>query len=98
MDENEGGINGVEKKKNGPILMHIYDKQCGIVQIVEEYKLPDSEFFYNAGMSGDLCQKHGKLGKLKRLFLKIFKYFKTLQGCTMSKGMPRAFRICMIFA
>ena len=62
-------------KWNGPFFMHIYDKQCGIMQ-KNQWKGPNFQIqcFYN-GTSGALCwkrQKMQKLEKLKRKLLKIF--------------------------
>ena len=43
MGERESG-QMVLKKGNGPILMHIYNKQCEIMQIKEGLKHADSVF------------------------------------------------------
>ena len=58
--------------------MHIYDKQCGIMQ-KNQWKSSNFQIqcFYK-GTAGALCWKRKKLqklGKLKRLFLKFFKYY-----------------------
>ena len=44
------------KRWNGPILMHIYDKQCEIIQkkSMEQLKLPDSVFLQGDVMSSVL--------------------------------------------
>ena len=61
---------------NGPILVHIYDKQCEIIQKIQ-WKSSNFQFqcFYK-GTSGALCwkrRKTPKLGKLKYPLLNFFK-------------------------
>ena len=62
---------------NGPILMHIYDKQC---EIIQKNQWKNSNFqiqcFYK-GTSGAPCwkrRKTQKLGKLKHPLLNFFKW------------------------
>ena len=65
-------------KWNGPFLMHIYNKQCGIMQ-KNQWKGPNFQIrcFYN-GTLGALCwnaQKTPKLEKLKRKLLNFLKRY-----------------------
>ena len=54
------------KKWNGPILMHIYAKQCEIMQ-KNRWKRSNGQIHcFCKGKSAPWCWKHGKLGKLKR--------------------------------
>ena len=62
---------------NGPILMHIYDKQC---EIIQKNQWKNSNFqiqCFCKGTSGALCwklRKTQKLGKLKHPLLNFFKW------------------------
>ena len=62
------------KKWNGPILMHIYDKQCEIMQ-KNQWKGPNFQTwcFYNGRSLSDRSSllKRRKQGRLKRILLKI---------------------------
>ena len=51
MDERESGQMVLEK---GPILMHIYDKQCEIMQNKNQWKSLNDQCFYNE-TPGALC-------------------------------------------
>ena len=63
------------KKWNWPILMHIYDKQCEIMQ-KNQWKSPNIQIqcFYN-GTVLKTPKKTQKLEKLKRKLLKILKRY-----------------------
>ena len=88
------------KRWNGPILVHIYAKQC---EIIQKNQWKNSNFqiqcFYME-TSGALCwkrRKTPKLGKLKHPLLNFFQIITPIQGCTMSKSMPGAFQICRTY-
>ena len=63
-------------KWNGPFFMHIYYKQCGIMQ-KNQWKGSNFQIqcFYN-GTSGALCSKRQKTPKLEKLKCKLFKILK----------------------
>ena len=63
-------------KWNGPFLMHIYDKQCGIMQ-KNQWKGSNFQIqcFYN-GTSGALCWKRQKTPKLEKLKRKLLNFLK----------------------
>ena len=58
--------------------MHIYDKQCGIMQKingrVQTVRFSVFTNFNTIGRQELFAKKHGKLGKLKRPLLKILCY------------------------
>ena len=62
-------------KWNGPFLMHIYDKQCGIMQ-KNQWKGPNFQIqcFYN-GTSGALCWKRQKNTKTRETKTQITPIF-----------------------
>ena len=62
-------------KCNGPFLMHIYDKQCGIMQ-KNQWKCPNFQIqcFYN-GTSGALCWKRKKNTKTRETKTQITQIF-----------------------
>ena len=64
------------KRWNGPILLHIYDRQCEIIQKIQ-WKSSNFQFqCFSKGTSGALCckrRKTPKLGKLKHPLLNFFK-------------------------
>ena len=62
-------------KWNGPFLMHIYDKQCGIMQ-KNQWKGPNFQIqcFYN-GTSGALCWKRQKNTKTRETKTQITQIF-----------------------
>ena len=63
-------------KWNGPFFMHIYDKQCGIMQ-KNQWKGSNFQIqcFYN-GTSGALCWKRQKTPKLEKLKRKLLNFLK----------------------
>ena len=63
------------KKWNQHILMYIYAKQCEILQKNRWKSSNGQNHCFCNGKSAPRCWKHGKLGKLKRKLLKIFKYY-----------------------
>ena len=87
-------------KWNGPFLMHIYDKQCGIMQ-KNQWKGPNFQIqcFYN-GTSGALCwkrQKNTKTRETKTQITQIFEKVWPIKGGTMRKLTSRGFRKCCSF-
>ena len=83
------------KKWKWPILMHIYDKQCEIMQkkSMEESKLSDLVFLQWDVRSSLL--KTWKTTQTKTRFSQNLQILWHIQGGTMSKGMVRAFQICI---
>ena len=65
-------------KWNGPFFMHIYDKQCGIMQ-KNQWKGSNiqTQYFYN-GTSGALCWKRQKTPKLEKLKRKLLNFFSSV--------------------
>ena len=63
-------------KWNGPFFMHIYDKQCGIMQ-KNQWKGSNFQIqcFYN-GTSGALCWKRQKTPKPEKLKRKLLNFLK----------------------
>ena len=45
--------------------------------------------------TGAFCLKHGKQAKLKHVFAQNFKIIRPIQDSTKSKGMDRAFQLCI---
>ena len=82
------------KKWNWPILMHIYDKQCEIMQ-KNQWKSPNIQIqcFYN-GTVLKTPKKTQKLEKLKRKLLKILHY-RTVWCGHISVEFLRVYQIIM---
>ena len=86
------------KKWNGPFLMHIYDKQCEIMQ-KNQWKGPNFQTwcFYNGRSLTDRSSllKTPKTRETKTWITQNFELVWPIQGRTMSKSTSSAFRICV---
>ena len=86
------------KKWNGPFLMHIYDKQCEIMQ-KNQWKGPNFQIqcFYNERSLTDRSSllKTRKTRETKTWITQNFELVWPIQGRTIWKSTSSAFRICV---
>ena len=86
------------KKWNQHILMYIYAKQCEILQKNRWKSSNGQNHCFCNGKSAPRCWKHGKLGKLKRKLLKIFKYYTISRVPPLESWRPEVSENVVVFA
>ena len=84
------------KKWSGPILMHIYAKQCEIMQKIDE-KAPTVKFTVLQGEISSVVLKTWKTRKTNTWITQIFQILYPTQGGTMWTLTSSAFRQCGTF-
>ena len=82
------------KKWNGPFLMHIYDKQCEIMQKNNRRAQTFRFSVFTIDVRSSLL-KLMKTGQIKTHVSQFFQILWPIQDATMSKSMARAFQICI---
>ena len=85
------------KQQNEHNLMYIYHKQCEKGKQINE-SAQTAEFNVLSRLRKELCAENPKTKEnKKKLNVNYSNFSNTIQGCTMSKSVPRAFQKCGTF-